>query len=390
MKKTLSFLLFAALLTALLAACGGASPDAETPSPEEPPEPSAEREAPGVMRGVTTMELVHEMGIGVNLGNTMEAVGGETSWGSPPVTEAMIAGYAAAGFSSVRIPVAWSTQMDEDGYGIYADRMDRVQQITDWVLDHGMTAVVNIHWDGGWWEAFPTDKDRCMAKYKAIWTQIAERFKNYGDKLIFESANEELGWDSLWNRWSGSADGKDEYYGLTNEVNQVFVDLVRASGGNNGLRHLLIAGPATDVELTCDPMFLVPNDPQNRCAVSVHYYTPSTFAILAEDASWGKMRPTWGTERDFGELNRLMDMVKTAFIDKGVPVVVGEFGAEKKNKEPGMVPLYIRSVCEAVYTRGMCPMLWDTPGSSFYDRLLHTFDPVLEEAFAGIKTLPRE
>ncbi|MDR0326443.1 MAG: glycoside hydrolase family 5 protein [Oscillospiraceae bacterium] len=389
MKKTLSSLLLLALTAVLLSACGG-SPDSSGPETESPAEPSAEPvKEPGEMRDITTMELTHEMGIGVNLGNTMEAIGGERAWGSPPVTEQMITGYANAGFKSVRIPVAWSQQMEEDGYIIYTDRMDRVQQIVDWTLDNGMIALINIHWDGGWWEDFPADKDRCMAKYKAIWTQISERFKDYGDTLIFESANEELGWDSLWNRWGGSANGKAEYYGLVNEINQIFVDLVRASGGNNDRRHLLIAGPVTDVDLTCDPMFEMPSDPQNRCAVSVHYYTPSTFAILEQDASWGKMRDSWGTDADFAELNRLMDKVKTTFIDKGVPVIVGEFGAERKNKQPGMVHLYINSVCEAIYTRGMVPMLWDTPGSNFYDRLLYTLDPVLGEAFAEIAKLPR-
>jgi endoglucanase len=382
-KKGLLILLTAVSAFILLAACDGNSPEA---APDVSPEASPG--APGEMRDITTMELVYEMGIGINLGNTMEAMGGERAWGSPPVTEEMIAGYAAAGFKSLRIPVAWSQQMD-DGYLIYGPRMDRVQEIVDWTLAHGMIAVVNIHWDGGWWEAFPTEKEESMKRYTSFWAQISERFKDYGDTLIFESANEELGWDSMWNRWSGSTRGKDEFYALTNEVNQVFVDLVRASGGNNDRRHLLIAGPHTDIDLTVDPMFKMPNDPQNRCAVSVHYYTPSTFAILAADANWGKMRDSWGTEADFAELNRQMDKVKSTFIDQGIPVIVGEFGAEKKNKQPGMVHLYINSVCEAVYVRGMCPMLWDTPGSNFYDRIIHTFDPVLGERFAEIEKMPR-
>jgi endoglucanase len=390
MRNLVAFLLLAALLAGLLAGCGGKaeSPSADTPT-ENPREPSGEPGThPGEMRDITTMELTYEMGIGVNLGNTMEAIGGETAWGSPPINERMIAGYAAAGFKSIRIPVAWSQQMDDDGqYLIYKERMDRVQQITDWALDSGMITIINIHWDGGWWDAFPTDQDECMKKYKSIWAQICERFKDYGDMLVFESANEELGWDSLWNRYGSSANGKDKFYGLTNEVNQAFVDLVRASGGNNDRRHLLIAGPHTDIDLTCDPMFEMPNDPQNRCAVSVHYYTPSTFAILFEDANWGKHRDSWGTEADFKELNTQMDKVKTAFIDKGIPAIIGEVGVERKNKQPGMAHLYLNSVCEAIYVRGMVPILWDIHQSNFYDRLLLTFDPEL--TFWEIEKMPR-
>jgi endoglucanase len=337
------------------------------------------------MRDITTMDLTWDMGIGINLGNTLEACGDwinksggiagyERAWGSPLITEEIIKGYADAGFGVVRIPVAWSNLMAAD-YTIHPDLMDRTEEIVKWVLKHGMYAIVNIHWDNGWWEEFPTETEKCMNKYIRIWEQIAERFRDYNDYLMFESLNEEGGWDSLWNRWSASTEGKAESYGLLNEINQVFVDVVRASGGNNGRRHLLIAGYHTDFELTCDPLFKMPNDPQNRCAVSVHYYTPSVFAILTEDASWGKERKDWGTERDFEELNRLMDRVKETFIDKGIPVILGEFGAPLPElKEEGAVLHYIYSVCEAAFVRGMVPVLWDVTiseqnrGGVFYNR----------------------
>jgi endoglucanase len=365
------------------------------------------------MRDITTMELVHEMGIGINLGNTLEATdapghrwisrtGGisafERALGSPIITEELIIGYANAGFGVVRIPVAWSNLMSEDGeYTIYPKLMERVEEITQWVIKHGMYAIINIHWDGGWWDSFPTEKEESMKRYTRIWEQICERFKDFCDMLMFESANEELGWNSLWNRWGGSASGKRESFGLANEINQTFVDLVRASGGNNGLRHLLIAGYYTDIELTVDPLFQMPNDPMNRCAVSVHYYTPSVFAILERDADWGRVRMNWGTEADYRELNRLMDLVKHRFIDDGVPVILGEFGSPRPAlKDEGAVFRYITSVAEASFVRGMAPILWDITITEipergvFFSRVTNTMiDPEMEARFREIAAMER-
>lgn len=122
-----------------------------------------------------------------------------------------------------------------------------------------------------------------------MWTQIAEAFNDFNERLMFEAQNEELGWDSIWNRWSGTnGEEKRASYDLVNRVNQVFVDVVRETGGNNSGRHLLISGYNTDVELTCDELFKMPDDPAGRLAVSVHYYDPSVLTILEEDADWGK------------------------------------------------------------------------------------------------------
>ncbi|MBP0962516.1 MAG: cellulase family glycosylhydrolase, partial [Oscillospiraceae bacterium] len=157
-------------------------------------------------------------------------------------------------------------------------------------------------------------------------------------------------------------------YALVNEINQKFVDVVRKSGGNNAERHLLISGYNTGIDVTCDPLFKMPSDPANRMAVSVHYYSPSTFAILEEDADWGKAQSTWGTAKEVEDLNNEMDMMKTSFVDKGIPVIIGEYGCPTKNKEAESVMKFLTSVCEAAYTRQMCPVLWDTPGGR-YDRL---------------------
>jgi endoglucanase len=360
----------------------------------------------GGMRLISTMELSWEMGMGINLGNTMEAFGTwinasnirnfETAWGSPVITEELIQGYANAGFGVVRIPVAWSNMMGDD-YTINPDLMDRVEQITQWVLANGMYAIINIHYDGGWWRAFPTETEATLYRYTRFWEQIAERFKYYGDKLMFASANEELGWDSMWNRWGGSNAGKAESYALVNKVNQHFVDLIRASGGNNDLRHLMVQGYHTDFELTVDPLFEMPEDPAGRTAVSVHYYTPSTFALLYEDASWGRARSDWGTDADFRELNRLMDRVQHRFIDNGIPVILGEFGSVREEmKDEGAVFRYITSVAEAAFVRGFVPIVWcitinERPERGlFFSRVTHTMiDPALEQRFREIGEMER-
>ncbi|MCD7730570.1 MAG: glycoside hydrolase family 5 protein [Oscillospiraceae bacterium] len=354
----------------------------------------------GKMRDITTMELVQDMGLGINLGNTMESTGGwinsssvtnyETGWGSPVITKEMIEGYKDSGFGVLRVPVAWSNMMSED-YEINHDYLARVTEIVDWALESGMYVILNIHWDGGWFSNFANEEDRdeCMNKYKRIWEQLSEAYKNYSDYLMFESLNEEGGWDELWNRYSNEGD-KELSYGILNEINQTFVDTVRESGGNNAKRHLLIAGYNTDITLTCDSCFKMPEDPAERCAVSVHYYTPSTFAILEADADWGKARTEWGTEADYEELNANMDLMKETFIDKGIPVIIGEYGTSTKNKTNEMIRLYLSSVCEAAYTRGMCPVLWDVT-DVFYLRNEAKFkDSELLSELMAVKEFERE
>lgn len=365
------------------------------------------------MRNISTMELVRDMGLGINLGNTFESNGDwitgntvnayETAWGSPTITKSMIDGYADAGFKTVRIPVAWSNLMtgNESGgsYAISAALLNRVEEVVDWVLTDNMYAIINIHHDGGWWEKFSTDSANCMKKYIGIWTQISDKFKDKSDYLMFESLNEEGKWQDVWNMWSNSGD-KARAYGLLNAINQKFVDIVRASGGDNGERHLLIAGYDTNIDRTRDPAFRMPADPKSRCAVSVHYYDPFGFTHIDKDGDWTPYLATWGTQADINSLNTEINKMKTDFVDKGIPVIIGEYGfASRLNEERGrdqaQVRNYTLKVAEAIYTRNMCPVLWDIQLNAsngeviyYYDR--HSSKFVDRQLTDGFKTIAGE
>ena len=351
-----------------------------------PPDPGL----PANMRDITTQQIVYDMGIGINLGNTLEACGDwvspktqvayETCWGSPIITEEMIAAYAAAGFRSVRIPVAWSNLMQED-YTIHPDLMNRVQQIVDWVIGNGMYALVNIHWDNGWIEnLFPSNEAEAFKKYESIWTQISERFKDYNDYLMFESMNEP-GFDAIWDQYSGTAAQKSKAFNLINRINQKFVDIFRESGGGNAYRHLLISAYYTNIDHSTNGLTQMPFDPRGRCAISVHYYGPWNWVGLEKDESWGKAQWTWGTASDVKFVNDELNKVYNYYVKNGVPVIIGEY-AMCSNKNKPDSDRWTIMVTEEIFKRDMCPMLWDiqftdyqlaTLNQAFYDRRTQTY-----------------
>lgn len=335
---------------------------------------------------LTAVELTKLMGNGINLGNTMEAYRGwngstkmkpgyyETHWGQPVTSQEILNAYHDAGFKTVRIPVAWTNMMDyEHGdYTINPAYIDRVEEIVNYALNADLYVIINDHWDGQWWGMFGSadanHRTEAMKIYKSIWTQVAARFKNYSEKLIFESANEELG--SRLNDDTALSNGKKgtltvyECYKTTNLINQTFVDLVRESGGNNQYRFLLIAGFDTDIGKTTVSDFKMPKDTvPNRLLVSVHYYTPSTFCILSEDASWGKVKNSWGTDMEYKVMRNLFSKMQP-FVDKGYGVVIGEYGVAFK-KGGGLkegYDLWLKSVVDLSEEYNFCPVLWDCNG----------------------------
>ncbi len=345
----------------------------------------------GVMRtNLTSFDLVNDMGIGINLGNTMESCGTwidsssvsnfETGWGAPITTQNLISGMKASGYNTVRIPVAWSNMMADDGtYTINDAYFDRVETIMNYAFNEKMYVIVNMHYDSGWWARFGSTKayerEEAMKKFKSMWTQIANRFKEYSDYLIFESANEELGHrlnSTLDYAGSGYYTTTEQIYDLTNKINQTFVDIVRASGGNNSTRHLLIAGYDTDIEKTCNSNFKMPKDTiDSRLTVSIHYYSPATYCLVeVEDNSWGYAND-WGSASEISAVKSDLNKMKTTFVDKGYPVIIGEYGVCDTKLSDGTMrrknnrDKFFRTVCEYALNNGMVPVLWNI--SHVYD-----------------------
>ena len=338
----------------------------------------------GYMRkDLSASELTVLMGNGINLGNTMEAYGHislgteapvssyETLWSQPVTTQEMITGMKNAGFDTLRIPVAWTNAMDyESGdYTIREDYLNRVEEIINYALNENMYVVVNDHWDGSWWGMFGSASEETRQKawdlYTSMWTQIAERYKEYSDYLIFESANEELG--NRLNDTDVAADSgtlsADECYEMTLKINQKFVDIVRGTGGNNESRFLLIAGYNTDVDMTTDDRYIMPTDPANevnKLILSVHYYTP-----------WGycgnESLSLWGTKRNYGEMNSLLESL-TKFTDQGYGVIIGEYGVLVKSDGTlkKNAALYYKNFLDNCDLYNFCPLLWDC--NNLYNR----------------------
>lgn len=348
----------------------------------------------GVMReGLTALEATRLMGNGINLGNTLEACDSnvgiktntplsyETHWGQPKTTQAMIDGMKAAGFDTIRIPVAWmtnATHLYEGDYTIDADYMDRVEEVVRYARKAGMYVIINDHWDGGWYGMFGSESAEtralAMEAYKGMWQQIAERFRDYSDYLIFESANEELGTRFDENSALYCSDSvvtylnDDERYALTNEINQTFVDVVRATGGNNATRFLLIAGYGTNIDQTCDDRFQMPKDTaDSKLMVSVHYYDPWSYCGASSAVSATK----WGKVSDYEYMDQQLAKM-TKFTEAGYGVVIGEYGALPCSdglKDNTLA--YHTAFLDACTKYDLTNCLWDCSG--LYKRVSQTF-----------------
>lgn len=381
MKKRFLHLFSLMLAVLMLIPCVGSAEEAEAVDN-------------GVMReGFTALEATRLMGNGINLGNTLEACDNnvgiktnaplsyETYWGQPKTTQAMIDGMKAAGFDTIRIPVAWmtnATHLYEGDYTIDADYMDRVEEVVRYARKAGMYVIVNDHWDGGWYGMFGSESAEtralAMEAYKGMWQQIAERFRDYSDYLIFESANEELGGRFDENSPLYCSDSvvtylnDDERYALTNEINQTFVDVVRATGGNNATRFLLIAGYSTNIDQTCDDRFQMPKDTvDSKLMVSVHYYDPWSYCGASSAASATK----WGTVSDYEYMDQQLAKM-TKFTEAGYGVVIGEYGALPCSdglKDNTLA--YHTAFLDACTKYDLTNCLWDCSG--LYKRVSQTF-----------------
>lgn len=322
---------------------------------------------------LTSLEVADLMGSGINLGNTMEAYGRasfgvgaevsayETCWGMPVTTQEMVSAMKAEGFDTLRIPVAWTNAMDfESGdYTIGGDYLNRVEEIINYALNEDMYVIINDHWDGGWWGMFGSASEEtrvaAMELYTSMWKQIAERYEEYSDHLIFESANEELGFrlnDTDIATDSGTL-SDDECYTVTNQINQAFVDTVRETGGNNKQRFLLIAGFGTDITNTCDERYQIPTDTaKGKLLLSVHFYNPDGYCINTSLSSWG-------TKKEYTEQNTLLEKM-TQYTEQGYGIVIGEYGVLLDDgKVKDNTAQYLSNFLNNCEVYGYVPMLWD-------------------------------
>lgn len=374
MKKLLTALLLSAAI--LVTGCS----KSEQPAPDSVPaqettEPTAEFPD---LSSLTSQEIVSSMTIGWNLGNTLDSCQAdrdgdgvinehvadgeepdETLWGNPPATKELFQALLDSGVNAVRIPVTWRDHIDEQG-NISETWLNRVQEVVDYAYNLGMFVIINVHHDGGgdpqfgaWICNAATDYEGTLARYKTLWAQIADRFKDYDHRLIFESMNE-VGFDSLSTK---------KAYQTLNDLNQEFVDLIRSTGGSNPTRHLLIAGYWTDIAKTCDSRFVMPQDPAGRCIVSVHYYTPWDFCTT-------NIKNEWGTAAEQSEMERLITMMKTNFVDKGIPVIVGEYAAS--GNDFNSCVFFCEKLVKLCHDYGIATFLWDN-GNGQFDRSTNTW-----------------
>ncbi len=344
-------------------------------------------------RDMTAEEMVAEMGTGWNLGNTMDGhtgfTPGETIWQNVETTQALMKAVHDAGFNTVRVPVTWGTMIDDsNGYQIDDKWMSRVQDIVDYAINMNMYVIINIHHDGaeqtGWFRIGAEDLGPVREKYEAVWKQIAERFKDYDEHLIFESMNEVVGPDN-------SAEGIAKDTQIIMEFNQLFVDTVRATGSNNEYRWLSVPGRYTNItNMTYEAAgFDIPKDSTpNRLFVAVHHYD-WTFGLL-ENAQGN----TWNLA-SFNNLIDMFDALEKKFTSKGIPVILGEYGAINKNNDVDRA-YHMEGMNRLCQQTGVVPVYWDqgwydltmTPDFSFtlIDRetLEEVYPTVIEGIMRGI------
>jgi endoglucanase len=326
-------------------------------APDEAVPPALEKMTP-----INAWAAVDQMTPGINIGNTLEnTVQWETGWGNPPITKAYVLTLAHLGFKTVRLPIAWDT-FAKSGQ-ITPRQFRRVSEVVNWITDAGMFCVINIHWDGGWIDSddkkrFPntyhTFSPEAERKFSSYWDQIARFFAGKNQRLIFESLNEESTFDN--------AGSPEKAYETLNHVNQLFVDTVRKTGGNNADRLLIVVGYTTDIAKTCQRDYNFPKDTvPSRLLLSIHYYTPWLFVGLSQDAPWGKVQRTWGSPRDVKQLNDLFDTLNAFCTKNDIPAFIGEFSMCSNKEEPSRIR-WLTSVARAAIRRKMIPVLWDTGG----------------------------
>ena len=331
--------------------------------------------------GPTAEEIVADIVIGWNLGNALDSnnsgrrgLSTETCWGNPKTTKEMIDTIKATGFNAVRVPVTWFNHLDLTTNEIEAEWMDRVEEVVNYVLDNDMYCIINVHHDTGekgWLKASSKNIDVKKARFEAIWKQISERFKEYDDKLLFESFNEILDENNEWTKPGTEA------VTITNELNQLFVDTVRASDGKNSSRCLVLNTYCAGGNKEVTKGFIMPNDTiENKLIVEAHIYQPFYFTstVSPDVTEWSNNKYSLESQ-----LNNMRDN----FVKKGIPVIIGEFGAVDKKDNQRHRETWLKYYIDTCYNYGIKCFWWDNGNVAEYEimnrRTLEITEPGLVE-----------
>jgi aryl-phospho-beta-D-glucosidase BglC (GH1 family) len=324
-------------------------------------------DATGMTSNATQLYAKFKMGI--NIGNTLEAIGGETAWGNPKVTQSFVNALKQNGFNAVRIPCSWDQYANQSTAQIQAAWLDRVKEVVQYCVNADMYVLLNIHWDGGWLDAHINSHDQASvnAKQKAFWEQIATKMRDFDEHVMFAGSNEPPVEDAA-------------QMSILLSYHQTFINAVRSTGGKNTYRVLVVQGPSTDIDRTYDLMNTLPTDPTpNRMMVEVHSYTPYQFCLMTEDASWGTMFYYWGQNNHstiepsrnatWGEEDYVTTSyakMKTKFTSKGIPLLLGEYGAYRRStpldmdKHQASVDHWATFTTTQAKSNGVQPFWWDT------------------------------
>jgi endoglucanase len=309
------------------------------------------------------VEFSKKMGVGWNAGNSLEAIGGETAWGNPLLTQELFDAVKAAGFDTVRLPVAWSVFTDSDNFVIDSNWMARVTEVVDYALNADLYVIVNIHWDNGWMQPTYGQQDYVNNRLAIMWEQIATNFRDYDNRLLFAGTNEVM------------VDGDygtptEEYYTVQNSFNQTFVTTVRDTGGNNANRYLVVQGFNTNIDHTVDFAQIPTDTVDDRLMMEVHYYDPYNFTLNTDSdiTQWGTIATDPDAVEDWANeswVDAQFEKMKSNFVDKGIGVILGEYGVASRpsiaDHERYRV-YWNQYISQSAVDHGMAPMYWDSGG----------------------------
>ena len=375
---------------------GGEDTVSPTAVPTAEPTKEAEpTEVPKLVHKPTATEVVADILIGWNLGNSLDSyIAGETglateaSWGNPYTTKAMIDGIKEAGFNAVRVPVTWYNHMDASTNEIDKAWMNRVEEVVNYVLDNDMYCIINVHHDTGekgWLKASNNGIDIKKEKFQSIWEQVSERFGDYGDKLLFESFNELLDEENNWTK-PGEEAGR-----IVNELNQLFVNTVRTSGKKNATRCLIVNTYCAGANKDVLKYFVLPEDTvEDKLIVETHIYQPFYFTseVSPETTDWAKGKPT---------LESYIYNMYENYVKQGVPVIIGEFGAVDKDNLKSRMS-WLRFFVDTCCKYGIKCFWWDNGNAAEYEIFDRTtleitepelLEVMMTEAAGGTYSFPK-